>query len=1045
MTTPSAVVSAPPQATAGQGLLRGLGWPLLGCTLVIALLAGVAMLLNYRFERSREVARLEAVSTLRTSQIIEWMRNRTNDTAFLRKAQFFSEQARAWRDSRDAAARDLLAERLTQFREANRYGAWLLVDDQGQVLLAERAQPGPVAAPRLEAARRAIASGEVQHSDLYAPAPGATALQLDFVAPLLDAGKPTGIALVLRMDAEAFLLPTLRAWPVPTQTAESLLVRRVGDNVAGTFGRGPALPLSTPHLLAAKAIRGDAPMGMAFDGEDFRGVAVVGVVRPIPLTDWFLVVKMNRGEVQAIAARSSAWILVAALLAIVGAGLALVSQREHQALREALARSGEREARLRALSLLDAIVESSTDAIYAKDTNGRYLLQNRTARENCIRAARAGDEMTDETLFGAADAARLRANDRRVIAENRILDFEEEIETPRGRRTFLAIKGPLHDPSGEITGVFGISRDVTDRMRTTQELDRHRHHLEELVRERTHDLERTSAQLAEARDRAEAATRAKSAFLANMSHEIRTPMNAIIGLTQLLHREPLTPPQQQRLRRINDAANHLSGLIDDILDLSKIESGKVVLEHTGFSLRALLERADSMLGERARGKGLRLTFDAGDAPDHLRGDPTRLSQALLNLLSNAIKFTERGSIDVRAETLQRDEQRATLRFTVTDTGCGIAPEAIDRLFEAFEQADTSTTRRYAGTGLGLAITRHLAQLMGGTAGVRSRLGEGSAFWFTATLELDAAAGAGSTPAPAAAESLDALERQLRRTRAGSRVLLAEDNAPNLEVARDWLVSAGLDVQVVGDGEAAVQAAREEAFDLMLMDIQMPGLDGVQATQQIRRMPKHARTPILALSANAFSEDRQASIDAGMNEHLVKPIDPWQLYAALLRWLPPRGDVAQTTPGAAAAPAPERSDPVGPIDGFDAAAVTRFFNDRHASHRRGLRHFVNTYEAGVAAFDAGATAAALRFAAHSLKGAAATLGITALAAAAAAAEADAVAGRASDPAQLQALRELLARTVNAARDALARPAQPSGPAMLGADHEPQPTPDTAQRR
>ena len=1017
--TPGARSEEPPlPADATRNLLRGLGWPLLGWAIAVALLAALAVLVNFRLERGREVARLEAVAALRSTQISDWIRDRLREADFLRNSDFLAGLFLRWQDARDSAAQGRLVDRLHEYAEANRFNGWLLMDGEGQVVASARPDLDPVAPELRDAARRAIASGSVQHTGLYSPDRSTSRMRLDLVTPWLRTGSPARVALVLPIDTEQFLMPTLRAWPVPTRTAESLLVRRIGDKLMGTFGRGPALPITTPNLLAGMAIRGDKPMGSAFDAQDFRGVDVVGVVRPIEGTEWFLVVKMNHSELYAVAARTTAWILAAALLALFGTALALVTLRERHALRVALARSNEREEKVRALTLLDAISENSPDAIYAKDRQGRYLLRNRTARDEFLPNddAQVKELVTDEELFGADDAARLRANDERVMTEERIVSFEEEIHTRHGRRAFLATKGPLRDAAGQVVGVFGISRDITERIRTAQELDRHRHHLEELVRERTQELERTTIELAEARDRAEAATRAKSAFLANMSHEIRTPMNAIIGLTQLLRRERLTTPQLQRLQRVSDAASHLSSVIDDILDLSKIESGKFSLEHTGFSLRALLAQADSMLGERARAKGLTLTVGAGQTPDRLRGDPTRLSQALLNLMSNAIKFTERGTVGVAVELQHREGQAAMLRFTVSDSGPGIEPDDVERLFEAFEQADSSTTRRFGGTGLGLAITRHLARLMGGDAGVRSTLGEGSHFWFTAQLVIDAE----SPPAPAVDidESLGALEQRVRQSHNGARVLLAEDSPPNQEVAREWLQAAGLHVTVVGDGQAAVQAAREQAFDLVLMDIQMPVLDGMQATQQIRLLNAHVHTPVLALSAHAFGDDRRASLEAGMDDHLVKPIDPRLLFKAMLRWLPSRIPAR-----AAVEPAPAPADaagPVGPIDGVDPTVVSRVFNNRHASHRRALQQFVASYEHSETLFAASSSPADLRFAAHSLKGAAATLGAVALAAAAAEVEAHSASGTVAEP-QLLALRELLSRTVDAIRARLSQPA------------------------
>jgi signal transduction histidine kinase/ActR/RegA family two-component response regulator len=468
--------------------------------------------------------------------------------------------------------------------------------------------------------------------------------------------------------------------------------------------------------------------------------------------------------------------------------------------------------------------------------------------------------------------------------------FETATPIPAGELSLLRKDGSrvdvfsshayVHVP-GRAPEMFCVDIDITERKQTEAELQQHRHHLEELVLSRT-------AELSQARDAAEAANRAKSMFLASMSHELRTPMNGIMGMTDLVLRRATDPEQIDWLNKSQGAAKHLLSVINDILDISKIESDRLMLEEQDFSLAEALDDAMHMQDAPAQAKGLSLSWHIDPAlPDQLCGDAMRLRQILINFTGNAIKFSERGQITVRASAAAEDSQSVLLKIEVTDQGVGISPEQQARLFHAFAQADGSMTRKYGGTGLGLIISKRIALLMGGDAGVISEEGRGSTFWVTLRLRR-----ATSDPQAAKSPPTESPRETLARLFPGARVLVAEDEPVNREVLVFLLEDVGLAPDVASNGQEAVEKASGGGYALILMDVQMPVMSGLEATGAIRELPGMANIPILALTANAFDEDRDVCLAAGMDDHIGKPVDTDALCAIVLHWLQKSAAVAR---------------------------------------------------------------------------------------------------------------------------------------------------------
>ena len=519
-----------------------------------------------------------------------------------------------------------------------------------------------------------------------------------------------------------------------------------------------------------------------------------------------------------------------------------------------------------------SLFESNIDALVTTDLFGIVTDVNKQMEvlTGCTR----------DELIGApfakhfTDSDRAGAGIKLVMSDRKVTNYELTACNRDGRKTVVSYNATtFYDRDRKLQGVFAAARDITERKQAEAELVQHRNHLEELVFART-------AELAAAKDAAEAANRAKSVFLANMSHELRTPMNGVMGMIDLVLRRATDPQQIDWLHKSRASAAHLLSVINDILDISKIEADHLTLEEKNFSLSQTIDDVLHMQDAPAQARGLRLLREiAPTLPDLLCGDAMRLKQILINFTGNAIKFSERGQITVRAHAVEEDNHSVLLRVEVSDQGIGISPEQQARLFHAFTQADDSLNRKYGGTGLGLVIAKRFALLMGGDAGVESTLGVGSTFWFTARLIAKGIEAVVSEPTARTSDATLIQERYF-----GHLILVVDDEPINREVAQMQLEAVGLVVDTAEDGAEAIAMAQKTAYAAIFMDMRMPKINGLEATRRIREISGYRNTPIIAMTANAFAEDKESCFKAGMSDFLSKPFDPDTLLATLLRSL-----------------------------------------------------------------------------------------------------------------------------------------------------------------
>jgi PAS domain S-box-containing protein len=547
-------------------------------------------------------------------------------------------------------------------------------------------------------------------------------------------------------------------------------------------------------------------------------------------------------------------------------------EEAHAELKTTLASLQEKEEKYR------AIFESFRDVYYRRDMQGVIVEISPSVRDRLGYEPAEVIGLPVARLFSLADSDTDYTTT--LLATGEVHDVEIGVTSKDGKLLDFSLNAHvIYDQDGNPSGVEGVLRDITARKLAEEELTSYRKHLEDLVQERTAELK---SEIAERRKAELAAARSnifKSQFLATVSHEMRTPLSAIIGFAEIVLGSSSVAVIHQQTRMVLSESNQLLLLINDLLDHAKIEAGKLEIEPEPLDLHLLVDQVVGCVSTWAEPKGLDLLVNiAEDVPRCIVADQLRVRQVLINLAGNAVKFTDQGSVEIRVALAADSSDQSRLRFSVIDTGIGIPEEQQSSIFKRFVQAEGSTGKRQCGTGLGTTISRRLVELMGGSIGFDSSPGRGSTFWFVIPISV-----CSSAPPLEDAPGLQGEVKPL--TAAGGRILVAEDYAPNQLVMRHHLEGAGYTVRIVDNGNQALQAVKEESFNLILMDVQMPELDGVETTRSIRAsdMP-FAETPIVGLTAHAGAEDRKVCLQAGMNDVLTKPLRYQPLLEAVQRWV-----------------------------------------------------------------------------------------------------------------------------------------------------------------